>query len=264
MYANFLEHKTQIILKESKVRSCTPEQEYRYRAIESNNNQTIDLCGGPHYFNCTDQLSRKIKIDKLHELDEYNVGSLFKNTDKIEKLNKDINNARKMRPHETRIPNQNITIELDPGSEDVNNSDEEMGWGASIWSFFGGIVSFGGIFNYVLDTIKGWVLSIPVVGYIVEFLIDFSEAEKTRVIFLIIATVETIYGCIKSGKFNLVQIGLIGVYFLCPTLFLYVKVISKNEMQIVSDGWRDASVAAYLANKNQGNNCKKDEHSESM
>lgn len=226
----YLEHKSQVLLSESNVRSCATKEEHRYRVINASNNRTLDICGGPQYWNCTDQNSRRVKIPELHRLDTYSIGNLFDEIEHIEKLKQEKEDAREMYEHEKNNFEQDIEQNHDIGIDNNTNStnkEDENEW-FNIWSIIGGYISFETIFNLVLRKIKNWAFSLPVIGYLIEFAIDFSEAEKTKVILLSLSVVEAIYYSIKNVRINIMQICLLGVYFLCPPLFLYVKIISKQ------------------------------------
>ena len=221
----YLEHKSQILMGKSEERDCSTQKEHRYRVINAGDNKTLDICGGPQYFNCTDQHSRKIKIKKLHKLSTYKVGDLFEEIEHIEKLIKDKASAREMYDHEKNFFEQNdtINVEIEEDNTDSWNEEGQTVW--SIWSVFKSFLSFEGVINLVIDKVKSWAYSLPVIGYLIEFVVGFSETEQTRIIVLSLSGVEILYHSIKNMRISILEICLLGIYFLCPLLFLYVKIV---------------------------------------
>lgn len=221
----YLEYKSQILMVKSEERDCSTQKEHRYRVISASDNKTLDICGGPQYFNCTDQHSRKIKIKKLHRLGEYGVGDLFEEVEYIEKLIQDKASARVMYDHEKNYYEQNDTSDIE-FEEDNTDSWSEDGWSVwSVWSTLKSYLSFEGVVNLVINKVKDWAYSLPVIGYLIEFVTGFSEAEQTRIIILSLSGVEILYHSIKNMRISILEICLLGIYFLCPPLFLYVKIV---------------------------------------
>ena len=221
----YLEHKSQILLTKSEIRGCSTQKEHRYRVINAKDNRTLDICGGPQYFNCTDQYSRRINIKKLHRLDAYRIGSLFDEVEHIEKLIQNKASARKMHSHEENYFEQNYTInvELEEDVIEDQNEDEWSFW--SVWSTVKSFLSFEGMINLMIERIKNWAYSLPVVGYLIEFVVGFTETEQTRIILFSLSAVETLYHFVRNMKVSILEICFLGIYFLCPPLFLYVKII---------------------------------------
>ena len=223
----YLQARTQILIKESEERDCDIK-EYRNRVIDYETNSSIDLCNGPNFSECEYSPNENTERLKLDEIDNYHAGSLFDDDEHEEYYNtthEGFEDAEDDYDYEADI--EVITNNV---SDDEENDYYESDYRP--WNFFNFPWMIQSIISWIFDHIKNTLYKIPIIGKLFEFLLKYDDQERTKIVLLGISVVDAVYNCIKTRSLSIVHLILGVVYYFCPSLFLYVKLLEVSHVKV--------------------------------
>ena len=115
------------------------------------------------------------------------------------------------------------------------NDDEENDYYESDyrpWNFFNFPWMIQSIISWIFDHIKTILYKIPIIGKLFEFLLKYEDQERTKIVLLGISVVDAVYNCIKTRSLSIIHLILGVVYYFCPSLFLYVKLLEVSHVKV--------------------------------
>ena len=195
----FIDWKTQEITSEAKEVKCSGNNT-RFRGV-SDQQKTIDICGGPRYKDCT-LPGHNISLNR-GEI-ESGLASQFLNvfsSSQITKFRK--KKTGKLIP---KREEENWEGERQRPEDDSNTMTYMKDLGKEI-----------------VEETKDFFFNIPYLGAVLHFLFSFDEREKLTVLTLIITGAEACQEILKEKQFKWIFLAQAGIALYSPLVFILVK-----------------------------------------